>query len=382
MKILYVYHENVDDNNKMSGTVKNIYQMLIRQGHDVIVLSGLKHPVWLRVFNKVKHMLIGKHNIAMNMDKLLLKSYARQIEKKAKKIEYDLVFAPLSSYYAYYTDSKPTVFFIDSNIGCLKDYYWDSSDYSEKDISIGFELEKLALEHTTLAIYASNWAREAAIRCHNGDPTKIVAINRGANVRHKLSTDEIWELINKRGIIQKRKCQLIFIGKDWERKGGAIACQVVKALNENGFDAVLKVVGCVPEIPEECRRYVEVVGFLNKNNKDEYEKMDELFKKSDFFILPTQAEAQGISYIEAASWGVPPIGCATGGVGDVVIEGVTGILMATDATPEEYVKKIGKFINNPNEYIKLAQSAHAYYHENMSWDAVGRRIFTELKERM
>ncbi|GJD17235.1 hypothetical protein RIVM261_021910 [Rivularia sp. IAM M-261] len=41
-------------------------------------------------------------------------------------------------------------------------------------------------------------------------------------------------------IIKAKKpipCKLLFIGVDWVRKGGDIALEVVKELNENGLDS-------------------------------------------------------------------------------------------------------------------------------------------------
>ena len=383
MKILFLYHENVDDKNKLSGTVNSIYDMLVGFGNEVIVVSDLKYPLYLNIYNKVKHKLLRKKNIGLNMNVGLLKSYAHQIQNKTKNLDYDVVFCPVSSYYAYYVDEKPTVFFIDSNVGCLVDYYWKSSDYLKSDVKKGFELETLALKHTTLAIYASNWARDAAIKYHEGDPDKIVAINRGANVRHKLSAEQIKEIVLKRNIpCRNGRVQLLFVGKDWERKRGEIACKVVKSLNDIGVEAKLIVIGCTPSIPSAYRDFVDIQGFLDKNKTEEYKKIEEAYSRSDFFILPTQAEAQGISFIEAAAWGTPPIGCATGGVGDVVIEGITGLLIPVDAEPEEYAERIKYYVENPDEYCALANSAFDYYTRNMSWEAVGRRIFEELDKRI
>lgn len=383
MKILYIYHENMNDRNMMSGTVNSIYNMLIEQGHEVTVIQNLKRPIIIRAYNKIKHKLIRKHNIGLNMDANMLRYYAKRFEQLSKGLEFDLVFAPVSSYYAFFKPDQPTAFFIDSNIGCLKDYYWKSEDFSNHDIEVGFELEKMALENTTLAIYASNWARDAAIKYHSGDPEKIVAINRGANVQHKYSKLEIRKIINHRLIPNDKKgCQLLFLGKDWERKGGEIACYVTKCLNEDGYNAKLIVIGCNPEVPEDCKSYVEVWGFLDKNKQEEYDKIDKAFTESDFFILPTQAECQGISYIEACAWGMPPIGCITGGVGDVVIEGITGMQLPTSATAEEYANKIEYYIDNPHKYVELANSAFDYYEKNMSWSAVGRRIFEALEKRI
>ncbi len=42
-------------------------------------------------------------------------------------------------------------------------------------------------------------------------------------------------------------CKLLFIGVDWERKGGDVALKVVELLNNMGVQTELHIVGCDPE---------------------------------------------------------------------------------------------------------------------------------------
>ena len=57
--------------------------------------------------------------------------------------------------------------------------------------------------------------------------------------------------------------------------------------------------------------------------------MANLLASADLFVLPTEQEALGTSYIEAMSFGLPIIGSNTGGVPEVVSHGNNGFL--TDA---------------------------------------------------
>ena len=380
MKILYLYHGDVFDRNNMSGTVRNIYDMLVGLGHEVEIIDNLYTPISLRIIKKIKRTLLHKQAVGLNMDRIMIKVYALQFKHRIRNIDYDFIFSPVSVYYAHFVSSKPTAFFIDSNVACLRNYYLKDEDFTRHQIEVGYELETMALKNCDLPIYASKWATGAAVSELEGDCRKIKNINRGANVVHKFSELEYRDIILSRNIVQKNgKCELLFIGKEWERKGGNLACEITRLLNVAGIDAKLTVIGSEPNISEEYKSIVEVVGFLNKNDPDEYDRLEEHFKKSDFFIMPTRIEAQGISYIEACSWAVPPIGCNTGGVSDVVIEGVTGLLFELEDKPEKYVERILSFYNHPDQYIQLANSSRKYCLENMTWAAVGKRIDSEMK---
>lgn len=53
----------------------------------------------------------------------------------------------------------------------------------------------------------------------------------------------------------------------------------------------------------------------------------DLYAASDVFALPSHMEGFGLVYVEAAFHSVPSIGCAVGGVPDVIADGRTGLLV-------------------------------------------------------
>ena len=54
----------------------------------------------------------------------------------------------------------------------------------------------------------------------------------------------------------------------------------------------------------------------------------DLFRTSDVFVLPSVFEMFGIAAVEAAAAGLPLIVTSVGGLGDLVVDGVTGFSMA------------------------------------------------------
>jgi glycosyltransferase involved in cell wall biosynthesis len=56
------------------------------------------------------------------------------------------------------------------------------------------------------------------------------------------------------------------------------------------------------------------------------DNVEEFLRASDVFVFPSVFEALGLSLVEAAATGLPAIGARTGGIVDVIDDGVSGLL--------------------------------------------------------
>lgn len=95
-----------------------------------------------------------------------------------------------------------------------------------------------------------------------------------------------------------------------------------------------------------------------------------LINSADFFIMPSiqvgkSVEGFGISFLEAAKYGVPSIGGIVGGASDIIKHGETGYLCDGEKHDEiyEYLIKITKDKN----YKELGSNAKKFA-ENFSWE--------------
>ena len=135
----------------------------------------------------------------------------------------------------------------------------------------------------------------------------------------------------------KQELKFLFVGINWEQKGGYEALSIVRELTKKGLKSRLVVVGCIPEFQD---KLMDVFGFLRKDKAEDLNKLTELYKSASFFLLPTKAECVGMSFIEAASFGLPAIGTNVGGVPEAVIDGETGIIIQRNDTSDMIAEKI------------------------------------------
>jgi len=77
-----------------------------------------------------------------------------------------------------------------------------------------------------------------------------------------------------------------------------------------------------------CRGIADRVHFLGKQDR-----IHELFSISDLLLMPSEMESFGLAALEGMAHEVPTIGTRVGGVPEVIIDGVTGILCEVGDVP-------------------------------------------------
>lgn len=95
---------------------------------------------------------------------------------------------------------------------------------------------------------------------------------------------------------------ILFVGKDWKRKGGPLLLAAFKKVKKYIPNSSLTIIGCTPDIRE---KDVNVLGFLNKDIKSDYLKLKFAYEQATLFCLPSYWESTGIVYFEAALFGLP-----------------------------------------------------------------------------
>jgi glycosyltransferase involved in cell wall biosynthesis len=155
----------------------------------------------------------------------------------------------------------------------------------------------------------------------------------------------------------------------------------MRELRSRGIDASLTVVGCSPPAgsndPHLC-----VIPFLDKSVAQDHQRLNELFKCSDFMLFPTRNEAFGVVCCEANAFGLPLIACRRGGV--PIWTNENGISLEPEATALAYADAVQSLINDPDRYFQLALSGRRMFDTRLNWDAWGKSmstIFERVLER-
>ena len=174
------------------------------------------------------------------------------------------------------------------------------------------------------------------------------------------------------GLRDKHNIKLIYVGSFLRRKNIGISVRVVKILKSLGYDVKLFIVGGnekddyrAGKLAKENEGIVEIY-----NHIKEKEKLLDMYKKADIFIMPSRNETFGLVYIEAMSQGLPVIYSKGQGIDGYFEDGEVGYpVKSNDA--DDIVNKIEMIISN---YSKISKNCYELA-EKFSWENIARTYY-------
>ena len=220
--------------------------------------------------------------------------------------------------------SLKTILYADATLESLSKFYTKYSRFTKACLEDGKQIDQLAIDNSDILIYTSAWAANSAINDYNADPSKIFIVPFGANLDFTPDTDEAKQIIKKREI--HTHINLLFLGVDWERKGGDYALKVTDTLNEAGIPATLHIAGIKNLSSKINRRYIMNHGYISKATIAGQKRLSAVIAASNFLILPSLADCTPVSFSEANAFGVPCLVSNVGGHKSIIENGVNGMV--------------------------------------------------------
>lgn len=364
-KILYVVDSDPNDKRSWSGTIYGCMQQL-RRFYDVETLCIKPDKLDIILFWLLRSwgILTLRHLnywVSFLYAKRASKRLNNLLKDKSEK-EYKAIFLIGMHLGAYIRTNIPIIYFSDATFHLMMDYY---KGFNRSQSQSGNTLQKLVLDNAKWAIFASDWAMNDAIHYYSMDSKKCFVGKLGANV----------DTSNFVHTPDEEKRNLLFVGVEWDRKGGDVVVKCMEELNrlDSSHKYVLHLVGVRPPYPI-TNENIKVYGFLNRNIPEEQKQMISLREKADLFILPTKAECAGIVFCESSAYGIPSLTYDTGGIGSYVVDGENGYRLPIESTAKDFASKIIQIFNDESKLQYMRKRAVEMYREDMNWDSWGNRI--------
>jgi alpha-maltose-1-phosphate synthase len=252
---------------------------------------------------------------------------------------------------------------------------------------VSSEIEKSAYESANAVIAVSAGMRLDILRSYpNIDPNKVHVVHNGIDVDAWAPTSNP-QLLERWGIDVSRP-SVVFVGRITRQKGLPYLLEAAEHLPE---DVQLILCAGAPDTPEIKAEVESKVSALQSQRDGVIWITDHLprnelaaiLSSATTFVCPSIYEPLGIVNLEAMACGIPVVGTATGGIPEVVEDGVTGWLVpieqvqdgtGTPINPEKYITDLAEAmreaVSDPARAQEMGVAARERARVHFDWMAI------------
>ncbi len=231
-------------------------------------------------------------------------------------------------------------------------------------------MERSPLRLASAVVAFSQWAAGSLVDDQGVDPRRVHIIPPGVEI-------ESFAELNPARVRSPGNAQnILFVGGDFERKGGPLLVDVFLhrfAAKGMHLHLLTKAKGIDRHPQISVHRDVDAYS----------PKWYQLFEMADIFALPTMWEAFGLAYIEAMAAAIPVIGTNISAVPEIVAHDVTGFLIPRN-NGQALAEHIEALADDPNLRKRFGENGRqrvaTYFDARVSSQRL-ERLFLAVGER-
>ena len=166
--------------------------------------------------------------------------------------------------------------------------------------------------------------------------------------------------------------RILFVGVEWERKGGPVLLEAFNEVRKRFPDVSLDVVGCRPAVSAEG---------VSIHGRVERALVPSFLEKADVFCLPSLAEPSAAALVEASAFALPVLATRVGGTPERVVDGETGILVAPNDV-SVLAKALCHLMENGRRAYEMGARGREFVLREFTWTAVAKKMAKRLREEL
>ncbi len=242
-------------------------------------------------------------------------------------------------------------------------------------------VERTAYEGASAIIAVSRGMRADVLEAYPSvDPDRVHVVHNGIDTS-VYQPDRDVDALDKVGIDRTRP-YVLFVGRITRQKG---IVHLLNAARRFDDDVVLVLCASSPDTPEIGEETAAAVAQLRADRGDESviwiqeqinrPKLIQLFSHALAFVCPSIYEPLGIVNLEAMACETPVVASAVGGIPEVVVDKVTGLLVPYDsAEPKAFEVAFADAVNaiaaDPRRAHTMGVAGRARAVSDFGWDAI------------
>jgi starch synthase len=251
--------------------------------------------------------------------------------------------------------------------------------------------ERTALEAADAIIAVSAEHRSDLLRCYPAvDPDRVSVIGNGIDT-DEFQPDPGEDLLERNGVDVGRP-YVLFVGRVTRQKGLTYLLDAAGKLDSHAQLVLCAGAADTPELAAEIQTKLEQVraardGLVLIRRMVSRPELVQLLSHASVFVCPSIYEPLGIVNLEAMACATAVVATATGGIPEVVEDGVTGLLVPFDPVddpsrvprdPERFVDDLAERINvllaDPELARQLGEAGRRRAVAEFGWRVVAERV--------
>ncbi|WP_309619884.1 glycogen synthase [Salinibacterium sp.] len=261
-------------------------------------------------------------------------------------------------------------------------------------------IESTAFTGAAAIIAVSDGMRRDILRCYPWlDEQKVITVHNGIDLERWRPVDDA-ALVRELGIDPDRP-SVVFVGRITRQKGLPYLLHAAALLPP---DVQLILCAGAPDTPEILAEVEAGVRALQAERSGvvwidrllSQHELSAVLTQATTFVCPSVYEPLGIVNLEAMACGVPVVGTATGGIPEVIIDGVTGRLVpieqlddgtGTPTDPDRFVADLAatlaEVVSDPTNAARMGRAGRLRAETDFSWVTIAartREIYASLTE--
>jgi glycosyltransferase involved in cell wall biosynthesis len=263
---------------------------------------------------------------------------------------------------------KLVVSYHDANLATLIASPYGYPRISEAYIARTLKYERDLYQRIDLIFPMSRWLADSFIRDNGVDAWKVHPVGAGINLPY------VREVKEK----SYDTPRVLFVGKDFERKGGPFLLEAFARVRREIPNAELTIIGSRIATPPEG---VRCVGFLSKTNSADIERLLDEYERASVFVMPSLYEPFGIVFAEAMAHRLPCIGTNICAIPEIIDEGLTGYCVPP-GNSAALAARLQSLLRDPASCCELGERGFEKYRRDYTWAAVTGRICAAIENRL
>jgi starch synthase len=250
--------------------------------------------------------------------------------------------------------------------------------------------ERTAFEAADAVIAVSAGMRSDILRCYPAiDPARVHVVHNGIDLQRWTRVDAP-DAVRALGVDHERP-SVVFVGRITRQKGLPYLLEAAKLLPP---EVQLVLCAGAPDTPEILAEVQAAVAALQRTRTGVV-WIEEMLPQADLaallsaattFVCPSVYEPLGIVNLEAMACGAPVVGTATGGIPEVVADGVTGRLVPIEQTddgtgtpldPDAFVRDVAaaltEMVADPAVARRMGEAGRARAEAEFGWASIAER---------